>query len=462
LVAGGKDRVGIYEVTVISRDEDMSANALVKAGHPLPRLFRSALNWLTGSSGRAFVLIFILACGIRAYSLKNIRPWDLIPSPDRELGAIVRSLVETGQFANPYILETGPTAHLPPIPPAMFALVYYLFGYHSITGYIDIGLIIMTNSLIYALMPWIADGLGTGRQAGFIGGLLGAFIVEFEWGYHGEGLTAVLLGLMLMVFLRRWNDGQHPFRDAALLGLGVGISFHVQPALLLVFLGCLAFELGWHRTKSKAAIIGMLVLGVVLACAPWAWRNYVVFHEFFFIRSNLGLELRMGNHDGAAATMDETIAQMIRQGAILHPRGSLNEAKILRDIGEMAYMDQALSETLAWVWKNPLEFYKLTFLRFIHYWFGPLALSFTSILVAALTILAILGARRILPNLPRPQRILVLTPLITYPLIYYLVPYMARYRMPIDWILFLLASVEIWDWIGLGKVRADNPPLEEQ
>jgi hypothetical protein len=79
-----------------------------------------------------------------------------------------------------------------------------------------------------------------------------------------------------------------------------------------------------------------------------------------------------------------------------------------------------------------------------------------------LTILAILGAKRILPNLPLPQRILILMPLITYPLIYYLVPYMARYRMPIDWILFLLASVEIWGWLGLGEVRAENPPLEEQ
>ena len=181
----------------------------------------SALYWLTSSSLRAFVFIFILAFAIRACSLKNIRPLDFIPSPDRELGAIVRSLVVTGQFADPYLIHTGPTAHLPPIPPAIFALVYYLFGYQSVTGYIDIGLIIMTNSLIYALMPWIAEGLGAGRQAGFIGGLLGAFIVEFEWGYHGEGLTAVLLGLMLMAFLRRWNDEQHPFRDVVLLGLGV-------------------------------------------------------------------------------------------------------------------------------------------------------------------------------------------------------------------------------------------------
>ena len=149
------------------------------------KIMASALHWLTSSSLRAFVFIFILAFGIRAYSLKDISPWDLIPSPDRELGAIARALVDTGQFANPYILETGPTAHLPPIPPAVFALVYYLFGYQIMTGYIYIGFLIMTNSVAYAITPWVAGKLGVGKQAGFIGGIVGAFMVESYWSTHG-------------------------------------------------------------------------------------------------------------------------------------------------------------------------------------------------------------------------------------------------------------------------------------
>lgn len=188
---------------------------------------------------------------------------------------------------------------------------------------------------------------------------------------------------------------------------------------------------------------GMLALGVVLACVPWAWRNYTVFHEFFFIRSNLGLELRMGNSPGAAATFEA----MDRQGRIYkHPRADIAEVRKVQQLGEMEYMHQAMNETLAWVWKNPLEFFKLTFLRFIHFWFGPLNRSITSTLVAALTILAILGARRILLNLPLPQRILILTPLITYPLIYYLVAFMPSYRTPIDWMILMLAGAEVWRW----------------
>ncbi|PWB72746.1 MAG: hypothetical protein C3F07_11130, partial [Anaerolineales bacterium] len=68
-----------------------------------------------------------------------------------------------------------------------------------------------------------------------------------------------------------------------------------------------------------------------------------------------------------------------------------------------------------------------------------------------LTILAILGIRHVLPILTAPQRVILLTPLLTYPLIYYLVPYMPRYRIPMDWMLFLLAGIEICGWIHLHK-----------
>jgi hypothetical protein len=408
---------------------------------------RSALNWLAGSAGRAFVFIFILAFGFRAYSWIKNPP--LLPSPDRELGAIAQSLAEAGQFADPYLIETGPTAHLPPVPPTILALVLSLFGRTWQAGYIFWGFIETTNSLAYAMTPWVAGKLGVGKQAGFIAGIIGAFIKE-PYCTHGEGLAAILLGLILVSFLKRWSNERNSLFGSLMLGLGIGASFHVQPVLLLVFLGCIAFEIGWRRINRKFVMSGMLALGVVLACAPWAWRNYTVFHEFFFIRSNLGLELRMGNSPGASATFEE----MDRQGRVYkHPRASIEEARKVQQLGEMEYMQQALVDAITWMKKKPAEFLKLTFWRFIHFWFGPLNRSFTSIPVAALTFLAILGARRTLPNLPLPQRILILIPVITYPLIYYLVAFMPSYRTPMDWLIFLLAGVGIWQKDGWSLKR---------
>jgi hypothetical protein len=400
---------------------------------------------MVGSPRCAFIFIFLLACGMRAYSIRNLPGLNLLPSPDRELGAIAASLAETGRFADPYMIPTGSTAHLPPIPPAILALIYYWFGRTNPAGYVFIGLLIATSSVTYALMPWIADKLGAGKQAGFIGGLLGAFLVELEWPTHGEGVAAIFLALMLTAFLRRWNQGQqHPLRAAFVLGLGIGISFHVQPALLPVFLGCLAFEIVSFTAKRNFAGTGLLILGVVLACVPWTWRNYNVFHEFFFIRDNLGLELRMGNHAGAAATMQ----MMDAQGQSLqHPRLVLAEARQLKEVGEIAYMRQALNDALTWIQANSLEFLRLSCMRFIHFWLGPI-LNLRDWLIAAISLVAVLGARRILPGLSVPQKWLLIIPLAAYPLIYYLVPYMPRYRVPMDWILILLAGAEISGWVN--------------
>jgi hypothetical protein len=424
----------------------MAANALVNAGNSLPERFRSALHWLAGSSGRAFVLIFLLAFGIRAYSWIKNPP--LLPNADRELGAIAHSLAETGQFADPYILPTGPTAHLPPVPPAILALVRSLFGRTWQAGYVFWGFVVMTNAVTYALIPWIAWNLGMGRAAGFLAGVAGALIVELEASSHGEGLAGILLALMLAAFLKRWSREQNSSVRSLLLGLGIGASFHVQPPILLVFLGYFAFEIGWRRINRKFVVSGMLALGVVLACVPWAWRNYSAFHEIFFVRSNLGLELRMGNHPGAAATY----AQMDREGhSYKHPRLLPAEALKVKELGEVEYMRQALEEALSWMKEHPMDFLKLTFLRFVHFWFIPPSRSPAATFLAASTILAVLGARRIFPGLSLPQRIAILTPLITYPLIYYLVPYMPRYRTPIDWMIFMLASVEVWHWLDPRK-----------
>jgi hypothetical protein len=38
-------------------------------------------------------------------------------------------------------------------------------------------------------------------------------------------------------------------------------------------------------------------------------------------------------------------------------------------------------------------------------------------------------------------------PLICYPLVYYVVIYMPRYRVPLDWILLLLAGAAVWPWL---------------
>jgi hypothetical protein len=97
----------------------------------------------------------------------------------------------------------------------------------------------------------------------------------------------------------------------------------------------------------------------------------------------------------------------------------------------------------------------LTASRFTQHWFGLFHEPRKVLAVTALTILALLGAWRSLPAMTLPQRAALKTPLICFPLIYYFVGYMPRYRIPLDWILLLLAGAAVWGWIG-GRSEANG------
>ena len=335
---------------------------------------RAVVDWISGSALRYFTLIFLLSMAIRVNQLDQVNRRYLIPTRDRELGAIAITLKKTGEFANTYIVPTGPTAHLPPIPPLKDSLIYRAFGLTSRAGYVRALLIIVTASVLYGILPWFSERLGTGRAAGVIAGLVGALggLVGTIWDKlpgHGEYLTALIMGLVLVAFLQRWKDQNGSFIGSLLLGVATGAAFHVQPAILPVILGCMLFELWWLKNPHKWALVGLMALGILIACLPWGWRNYTTFNAVFFIRSNLGLELRIGNYEGAAATFEEMDAIGTHY---IHPKADPQEARKLRDLGEIVYMNQAGGEALAWISAHPVEFLWLTAQRFANLWAGPI------------------------------------------------------------------------------------------
>ncbi len=416
----------------------------------------AALNWLTASFWSGFFIIFALSFFIRYEALGEIHSRYLVPNPAWELPSIAISLMETGQFANPYMIATGPTAHLPPIFPFIISLIYRVFGLTSAAGFASWLFIIVISSLLFGLLPWFSEQFGLGRQPGFIGGIAGA--LKVEWPGHGEYLTALFLGLILVIFLQRWSRKNISWKKSFFFGLFIGITFHVQPALLPVVLGCIVFELWWSKAKRNLFSIGIVALGILIASLPWAWRNYRSFDAIFFIRSNFGLELRMGNHEGAVATMEE----MDALGEHRHPRTHFSEVKALREIGEIEYMRQAQKEAFDWIRSNPDDFLWLAVQRFANLWSGPLHRPEDAINVALLTLFAIGGIWWNYFTLKVSQRATLLIPLITYPAIYYFMAYMPRYRIPIDWLLYLLAGALIWRVLSMmhpdksGNLRRDE------
>lgn len=407
---------------------------------------RTAVTWMARSPVRAFIVIFLLGFSIRIFHLAGVPERRILPNDRWEDTAIATSLVERGEFADPYMVPTGPSAHLPPLVPGILALCWSLFGMGLGGGYAVWIFSITAFSALYALLPWLGGELGLGREAGVLAGIVGSLIVLPPG--NGEEIAGIFLGLVAIVFLRRWTSGLGSFGGSLLLGVTCGGAFHLQPVLLPVVLGWMAFELWWSRDSRKWSLSAVIVLGMFIACVPWGWRNYTAFNEVLFIRGNLGLELRMGNHDGATGAMDV----MVPRGDFRHPRAHLEEARLVQELGEAEYMRRARVEAIDWIRAHPGEFLRLTASRFTQHWFGLFHQPRAALAVTALTILALLGAWRALPAMTHPQRAALMTPLIFYPLIYYFVGYMPRYRVPLDWILLLLAGAAVWSWLE-GRSR---------
>lgn len=393
---------------------------------------RSRVPW------RACLVAFAAALAVRLYFLTLVPEAAFVPDPDWELDAIAISLATRGAFADPFVVPTGPTAHLPPIPPLLFAGVLRLFGLTVTAGVVAWLIGSVAQSAIWGLLPWIGERVGLGWRAGLAGALAAAPFPQWLLS-HGEDVAAVLFGILVVGVVRRWEGRPRP-GASVLLGAGFGVLFHVQPAFLPVLLGYLAFE-AWKGTgRDRWRAPALVLLGAALVCLPWGVRNARALDGVFFVRSNFGLELRMGNHEDAPAWIDHP---HFRVGP-RHPRVLESEASKLREMGEVPYMRAAGREARAWIAEHPGRFATLTAQRFAYFWLGPLHRPEIAFLFAALTGLAIVGAARTFPTLP-PRRIAALViPLLAYPPVYYLVPWQQRYRFPVEWILFLLAGAAIW------------------
>ncbi|MEO8099306.1 MAG: hypothetical protein ABI811_16500 [Acidobacteriota bacterium] len=354
---------------------------------------------------------------------------------------VALSLLQNGAFADPFAaLPTGPTAHCAPAFPLIVFVLMKLLGTGS-AGWLALrSLATAALSLQFALLPYLARAFGYSSVVGILAAVLGILTKpgkEERWEANLAGLLCLLLAAAA---LRSWT------RTTAALA---SLATYLQPVLLLPYFAWLLY------TKRKSLL---LWLAPLLVAVPWMIRNQSAIGSLAFIRDNLGIELNISFNDCTPATFDQSAAANCIQR--LHPNSAASEAAEVRDLGEVRYNQTRQQQALAWIRNNPSATISLIAQRAWYFWFpsssglsGYATQRPRTWLLHLITLLSFLGlwwARSGAGKQPAAASLLSSFYLL-FPLIYYALLSVPRYRNPILWITWLLAAS------ALARLFSGNP-----
>jgi 4-amino-4-deoxy-L-arabinose transferase-like glycosyltransferase len=346
-----------------------------------------------------------------------------------EMGRIAASLAEGHGFSSPFDQATGPTAWQPPLYPLMIAAAFKIAGIYSAASAI---ILLLINSLLNASTAIPVFFLAS-RSFGARVATWSAWVwtlspwsaywaVKWVW---ETSLSAFVLVVLLLLAWRIADAGRQ--RDWIVFGGLWGLAALLNTTLLDV-LPILALWLFEHGRFSVRKILGGAMTALVCfvaVLAPWVVRNQLTFHQPVLIRSNFGVELRIGNGPGATGlAMD-----------YLHPTHNAFEMAKYRSMGEVAYARARRQEAVAWIVRSPLSFFEVTIARIVYYWTslpwsGKMMPAKNAFFLAS-SVCAFWGLW-LMHKQRRQGWGLYAIALLVFPLVYYLVFPHPRYRGPIE------------------------------
>lgn len=350
------------------------------------------------------------------------------------------TLAYTGRYADPFHpVPTGPTAHVPPLFPAMAAALLKASDYRW--GIVLQWAAVLKVSLLLSLFPIAAQRLGLGWASGFVAAIFWVVATPILYPRFEAQLAA--LSFLLLTLAAASFLAARSRRSAILLGGAGAAAALTQPSCLPVIAAILA--LGAVAAR-KQALLAALVLFALLV--PRAVRNRIALGAWIPVRSNLGLELAVGNADCAKFSFRLNYKEGCMR--LMHPNVNPSEALLVRDLGEAEYNRRRLAAAWSWIRSHPAAFASLTLRRVLAFWlphenedmldeFRRPGFRVHRLFQWALTPISFAGLL-LLWKASRAGALLLGAWLALYPPVYYLLQADDRYRFPILWVSYLLGS----------------------
>jgi hypothetical protein len=429
----------------------------------------------------SLALIVIVAMGVRVGfawdQARKIAPGVLGNVPfQQETGNIAFALAQGKGFSNVFRTETGPTAWLAPVYPLIVAATFKLFGVFTARAFFAcVALNILFSSAACVPIFFVGKrigGLGVAAGAAWLWAVFPTGVMmPFEWIWD-TSLSALFAALILWATLELAESER--WLDWGVYGVLWGLALMTNPALGLL----LPFLLGWaaFHGRGESSLrwkrAGLAAGLAILCCVPWTVRNYVAFHRFIPVRSNLPFELWLGNND----IFDE------------HARGGrrsitrTEEARRYAELGETGYMAEKWELATSFMTAHSALELQLAVRKFVDFWMGTeapvknfretdswlirgiLLSSFLTAVGALFGVVAFFVGKKKITQRRREHRAgaetdetiegaegtgrtpvfpLAVFPLV-FPCLYYLTHADLRYRHPIDPIVLLLTVIGVW------------------
>ncbi len=414
---------------------------------------------LVGLVGIAFLLRFALLLAFQGYRVDQ--DWKF----GYESGSVARALAAGEGLSSPFeassILDspasTGPTAWLMPVFPGILAGLFKYFGSYSTAAAFSILTINSIVSAVTCLGVFFVGMRVFGAATAWLASTTFAVYPPSIW----HSITTIwdtTLFACLVVF-SLWGflvlQARFSLRRTALYGLWTG-GVALVNALILAFAPFVVLWLLLASGRRKAGRVGAAALFsvcVVAVLSPWLLRNHAHFGSFF-LRSNLGVELRLGNSE--FAWQDYLQGMHTDAPLMAHPAVVQEEFDRFVALGEGPYGRWAMAEAVNFIFEHPMRFVKMSARRVQFFWLSDLTVdnAWTGNLNVPWPSVVLSVARKVSHLLPLPFMVIgiaaalrerrpvgaLLAMLILFPIIYYVTHVTQRYRFPIESVILLFAS----------------------
>jgi 4-amino-4-deoxy-L-arabinose transferase-like glycosyltransferase len=356
----------------------------------------------------------------------------------------------------------APTAHW------SFLYTFYLAGVYSLFGVHPVIARLIQVILVGILQPLLAYLIGThafNRTVGLVAAALTAIYAYFIY-YSAVLMTepyyiiCILLSLYFgMKYVVEGKAGSSQRKKDLLLGLYLGLSLAgtvLFRQIFLLFLPFLFIWMWWVRrmlTGTSPLLPFIIATGIlVLTILPFTIYNYSRFHRFVLLNTNAGYAFYFGNHPIYGARFIPILSDETGGYQALLP-------KELIGLDEATMEQELMRRGFGFVRDNPIRYLQLSLSRIpVYFMFWPSRDSGLLSNLSRVTSFGLLWPFMlygvILSFLVRPWSLtrLIIAPafllqmfLMIYTAIHVLTWTLVRYRIPVDAILVIFASLAFID-----------------